>query len=474
MGKSVKLDKENIEDILPLTPMQEGMLFYYLKDSDSDYYFEQLCLNISGNINPEAIEKAWNHVAENNGMLRTIYRWEKLEKPVQIVLKHHYIPIKQYNFSRSGNSKQQQLLNEAIQKDREEKIDLEAAPFRIILCKLKENEYEMVISNHHILYDGWSNVILLKEFLTAYDSIYANREPKRVGKNQFKEYIKWIQKQDNKMQEAYWREYLKQFDTKTVLIKESKEENRKDRQQRYTKLLSQHLNEQIYRRIKEQKITLAGLLYSAWGILLQRYSNSEDVIFGTTVSGRTAKIPGIEDMIGLFINTLPLRINASSEDEIFKLLNRVDEMLRNRETYESTPLVDIVAQSEIHVSQSLFDSIVVIENYPLDKAFNEEYTYIKVNSYRAFETTNYDLTLEIKTFNNIELNFNYSDGIFTHETIQRIAGHYEAILKGLIEDPGKKLSEIEMLKVEEKKQILDAFNDSYTEYPKDKSIQELF
>jgi hypothetical protein len=159
-----RLDPKRIENILALTPLQEGMLFHYLKDPGSDYYFEQLTLQISGEIDVQRFEKAWNFVIETNEMLRTVFRWEKLETPIQIILKEHILHPGYYDLSGLDANEKKKKSEEIKSKDREKKLNLREVPFRVTLRRIGKDKYEMIISNHHILYDGWSNGIILKEF----------------------------------------------------------------------------------------------------------------------------------------------------------------------------------------------------------------------------------------------------------------------------------------------------------------------
>jgi iturin family lipopeptide synthetase B len=212
-----KLDKNIIEDILPLTPLQEGMLFHYLRDPGSDLYFEQLSLAISGNIDDELFKESWDVVIRTNEMLRTVFRWENVENPLQIVLKEQQFQPQYYDLSGKEINEAARALEEIKVKDREKQFDLQEVPFRIILCKVRENKYEMILSNHHILYDGWSNGILLKEFFSAYNDLCRGKESTKPGKAKFKDFIKWMQNQDKNEQEKFWKDYLKGFEAQTGL-----------------------------------------------------------------------------------------------------------------------------------------------------------------------------------------------------------------------------------------------------------------
>ena len=186
-----KLDKKNIEEILALIPTQEGMLFHYLKNPESDYYFEQLSLEISGEINTGIFEKAWNFVVETNEMLRIIYRWEKVEYPMQIILKKHQLQPKYHDLTAEEDNEKFNQVEKIKAEDRREKFDLQEVPFRVTLCRLEKTKSIMIISNHHILYDGWSNGIILKEFFDAYNDLSNEKELVKPAKIKFKEFIKW-------------------------------------------------------------------------------------------------------------------------------------------------------------------------------------------------------------------------------------------------------------------------------------------
>jgi hypothetical protein len=215
---------------------------------------------------------------------------------VQIILKKYQVQPIFHDFSTTGidENYKLKLIEEIKDKDRKNKFDLSSVPFRIMLCKIHENKYEMIVSNHHILYDGWSNRIILKEFFSFYNHLVQKKSPLKSQKHKYKEYISWIQGQDVQKQREYWTRYLKGFDTKSELsIKRRKWKNintAASGNSHCNVKFSKKLKEKSEIFIKSHKITLACLLYSAWGILLQRYNNSDDVIFGTTVSGRSSGV----------------------------------------------------------------------------------------------------------------------------------------------------------------------------------------
>ncbi|MCK4763383.1 MAG: amino acid adenylation domain-containing protein, partial [Candidatus Aminicenantes bacterium] len=469
-----KLDKKKIRDIFALTPMQEGMLFHYLKNPAGDLYFEQLNLRISGSIEKELFEKAWGIVVANNELLRTVFRWQKVEKPVQVVLKEHQPEIRYYDsLSDPRHPVPAVLPRSGLEGAPAGCFDLTQVPFRVTLCKIEEGQYEMIISNHHILYDGWSTGIILREFFAAYEASAAGKEPQKPVKTKFKEYIKWLKDRDQGEQERYWKNYLAGFDAPTVLSVKRPGGKEISAAGNFKTRLAKDFRVKLEDCAKEHKVTPASLLYSAYGILLQKYDNSDDVIFGATAAGRAAKIKGIEDMVGLFINTLPLRVESESGETVVDLLKRVNEAVQKREQYETTPLVDIKAYSPLDSTEELFDSIVVIENYPINTAALQG-SRLSIESYSMFEMSNYDLTVAIALSDEIEINFIYNAGLFPGEVVERLSAHFCAVLQEMIAAPGKEVGAVEMLSAQEKKQILIEFNDTKADYPAGKTIPQLF
>ena len=473
-------DKKDIQDILPLTPMQEGMLFHYLKEPASDLYFEQLSLAVSGNMAAELCKKAWNAVIDANEMLRTAFRWEKLENPVQIILKVFRLQPLYFDLTGGDADNTNKRLDALKSNDRQMKFDLREVPFRVALCKTGEDHYEMIISNHHILFDGWSTGIILEEFFNAYNAFAMGKEWVKPVKTGFKEFVKRYHAPasdtDIGEQENFWGNYLAGIETPTELsLKKGGKRKGSIRGTGNVRLTFDNVERRdLDSFIKNYKITLASLFYCAWGILLQKYNNGDDVIFGTTTAGRPGSIPGIEKMVGLFINTIPLRIQMDSNDPIPALLSRIDDALQVRVKYEHTPLADIKKYSDLTGSEELFDSIVVIENYPLDNGLILKNGILKVDSYSLRETTHYDLTILVKIFTAVEVNFSYNRDSLDDETAARLPVHFKSLVWDMMKHPGKKICAIDILTEAEKKQLLYDFNNTAADYPREKTIHRLF
>jgi acyl carrier protein len=457
-----KLEKKIIEDIFALTPMQEGMLFHYLKEPESNQYFEQLSLAISGEIDVETFKKAWNFVIETNEILRAVFRWEKVETPVQIILKEHKLQPGYYDFSGYAVREKKRKLEEIKVNDKKQKFDLRNVAFRVTLCKLEKDKYEIIISNYHILYDGWSSGIILREFFNAYNDL-ANGSPLvKPIKTKFKEFVKWIQKQDTNREENFWREYLKDFDTNRGLALKRKKKKEIKSKGSHEFEFPFEVKDGLEDFVKKHKISLASLLYCAWGMLLQKYNSSNDVLFDTTVSGRTAKIEGIEDIVGLFINTLPLRVRAYPGEEISRLLSRIDQSLQQRREFENSSLLHINEYLDTCFKENLFDSVVVIENYPLDlnRILRQGSSALSINSFSFSGSTYYDLTVIITPFEDYKVNITYNRELFDEESLLRLFKLFTGIIHDMLTNPGKKVDETGVAAEEERSRLLAVLSDA--------------
>ncbi len=459
MSTSDKIDKNNVEDIVALTSTQEGMLFHYITEPNSEMYFEQLSLRLQGELKVDLLKQAWKFVISTNEMLRTIFRWKNVEKPMQIVLKEFEPDIRDYDFSYMDISRKEEMLSDLRETLRKEKIDIGAKPYRIILCIVSKQEIEMIICNHHIIYDGWSNMIILKELFEAYEQLSNGSIPKAPVKNKFKEYIRWIQRQDKIKQEEFWKDYLLGI-TESTWLPYDEQLTESCGVKKHTIQLTADTKENIMLFTGENRLTPATVFYTSWGILLQKINFNDHCVFGTTVSGRTPEIKAIEDIVGLMINTIPLRVNFAEEETFMDILRKVDRYLINRQEYEASSITDIKKYINFDRRQNLFNSIMVIENYPLDKSLNSEEGIIKIQSYSMFEITNYALTIGITYGEDIIIDFIYDCSLFSEKTIVQISELYTQILKEMLNNSKARLFDIQLLTKEDTK----AIKEKYTKY----------
>ncbi|MCP4151195.1 MAG: hypothetical protein GY757_25855, partial [bacterium] len=455
-----KSQKKNIVNILALTPMQEGMLFHYLKEPGSGLYFEQLSLELTGTVEKEYFEKAWNTLIQANGMLRTQFRWERIKKPVQVILKQHIVKPRYRRYSGPLSKDSRGWLEEIKSTDREEGFDLRQIPFRITLCQLEPNRSVMIVSNHHILYDGWSSGIILKEFFSAYEQLLKGEQPALTAKTGFQEYIKWHRDRDTKKENRYWKNYLKELAAK----KEPRQKTNKSLQKRDEVkttgnchcTIPEKTRNKLDRFLQNRDITLASLLYSVWGILIKQYDTAGEILFDTSVSGRSAKIKGIEDMVGLFINTLPVYMETKPGDTVTGFLERTGKMLQEWNQYENSSRHKINEYMEEirRTRQNRVDSVMVIENYPLDKIAIKAGRALSVKTFSYSGRTLYDITALITVFEGLKIDLTYNKKLFDKEAAEKMCGYYAQLLEKIADSPENNLEELELVPEEERRRLL--------------------
>jgi tyrocidine synthetase-3 len=437
MDRAEAFDQNNIKDIFALTPMQQGMLSHYLQSPGGDLYFEQLCLELAGQVERRLFEQAWQVVAEENEMLRTVFHWDKLKQPVQVVLKEVDFKPRYFDLTHPVPS-----LEEIRSRDRQEKFDLQQPAFRVTLAKIAGTDYRMIITNHHILFDGWSSGIILSEFLGAYHALCRGETPPRSVKTRFREFVKYLKNLDVDAQREFWRRYLDGLNSNREYSpgRQKTGESAGTGNRRFK--WDRDRVDRLETFLQTHRLTAAAFLNTAWGLLLQKYNGSRDVVFDTTVSGRSAKLKGIEEMVGLFINTLPLRVRTWPDEPILDVLKRLNSHLQEREAYEHTPLT-LVHEYTAGAQQDLrFDSVVVLENYPLNDRLRQGDGPLAVTSHWIVEKTHHDVTLIITLYDGIEVSVTYNERLWPGEGIEGLWHYFMKIVDQMLSRPDRRAAAI--------------------------------
>ncbi|MCP4217864.1 MAG: amino acid adenylation domain-containing protein [bacterium] len=469
-----KLERKDIEDIIALTPLQEGILFHYLREPDGEHYFQLLSLEVTGDIDREIFEKAWNHVVRDNQALRSLFRWEKVDNPIQVVLKSYTHQPGFYDYSHLDETESLRKLDVLLEEQQRLKFNLADVPFRVTLCRQAKEKYTIIICWHHILYDGWSNGIVLQEVFSAYGTMARGGGVEPVKKTGLKEFVKWMGGRDAQADAAYWRDYLNGLESGSVLsIKETAGAAGGEGGDVLFKISKQD-KDRMEAVVRENKLTLAALLNTAAGVLLQIYGNTDDVALGTVVSGRGGKIKGIEEMVGLFINTLPLRVQTAPHETAGQLLEKVNTALQRQKIFENTPLLKIKEYAGLRSGDEMFDVIVAVENYPLDTEAIGESCDLSVSGWHMEEKSEYDLNIAVMLTAEMEFHFTYNAACFSVDDIHSMFTHLKRIMELVSRNPQLEVSQLDIMSQEERRRVLFEFNAAGTDYPRDAVIYDLF
>ncbi|MBW4685858.1 MAG: amino acid adenylation domain-containing protein [Komarekiella atlantica HA4396-MV6] len=471
----MSVKNKNIEDFYPLSPMQQGILFHSLA-AKSGIYFEQFSLTIQGKLNIPEFRRAWQYVVERHSILRTCFVWEGLKEPVQIVHRQVSLPWQEYNWQHLSLEEQQQKLELFWQSDRSRGLELTQPPLmRFTLVQLSDNSYNFTWSHHHLLLDGWSVPLVFKEVFACYKAFNNGQDVDLEPIRPYRDYIVWLQQQNLFEAETFWRQLLKGFTAPTQLLVNqgarkllTQTDDSKEREVKLSVVTTARLQSLA----KQHQLTLNTLVQGAWALLLSRYSGQEDVVFGAVTSGRPPTLAKVESMVGLLINTLPIRAQVSPEEFILPWLGKIRDQLVEARQYEYTPLVKVQGWSEVPKDLSLFESIVVFENYPIDASLLEQNLNLKIKDFHAFERTNYPITLTVIPGENLLLKITCSDRFDTN-TITRMLGHLQTLLENMLTKTQQRLGELSLLTEAERHQLLVEWNDTEVKYPQ-QCIHELF
>ncbi|MBS4078114.1 non-ribosomal peptide synthase/polyketide synthase [Pseudomonas rustica] len=461
---------QSVDDIYPLSPMQQGMLFHTLLEQGGGDYINQMRLDVDG-VDPQRFRAAWQAVVDAHDILRTGFFWQgDLDQPVQVVQRHLDVPFRVLDWSAQADL--DATLQTLADDERAQGLDLSAAPLlRLILVRIAADRHHLIYTNHHILMDGWSSAQLLGEVLQHYSGEAVARPSGR-----YRDYIGWLQKQDAGAAQAFWLQQLRELDEPVRLAQVFAAPTQNVEPHAYAQHRVQLDSEQTQRLsdfARDAKVTVNTLVQAAWLLLLQRYSGKSCVAFGATVSGRPADLLGVEQQIGLFINTLPVIASPRPEQRLGDWLHGVQAQNLALREFEHTALFDIQRWAGLG-GEALFDTILVFENYPISEALEQSSLQgLRFGAVDNLEQTNYPLTLSVSLAAELAVQFSYQCAQFTAASVEQMGLHLQRLMLQMIDGSERALGELNLLDAAETDQQLLAWNASAAPWPESRCIHRL-
>ncbi|MDP9122406.1 MAG: condensation domain-containing protein, partial [Acidobacteriota bacterium] len=449
----------DLEDLYELSPMQQGMLFHTLHAPASGVYCEQFSCTLSGELDAAALERAWSAVAARHPVLRTAFYWEEVDKPLQAVYHSVEIPWRYDDWSGTSAGEQDRRFEEFLAADRRRGFELGAAPLlRLALFRLGSGEHRFVLTFHHLLMDGWGVPLVFSEVFAHYAAFCHGEVPHLPRPRPYREYITWLQLQDAALPQSFWRHELAGFASPTPLPWDLGP-GRVGTPAERDLLLAERLSAALQRFVRDAQLTLNTVMQGAWAIALARSAGEDEVVFGATVAGRPAALPGVESMIGLFINTLPVRVTVEPGAELTGWLRRLQERHASARRFEHTPLVDIQGWSDVPRGLPLFESLLVFENFPVDSSSEAVRSDgLRVGDLKSIEITNYPLTLQVIPRGLVLLRLSYDSGRFSTAAVTGLLEQLETLLTAMAERPAARLRELPILSPGARHQLLREWN----------------
>jgi amino acid adenylation domain-containing protein/non-ribosomal peptide synthase protein (TIGR01720 family) len=451
----------DLEDVYELSPTQQGLLFHGLVEPTNDAYFNQLTCVLRGPLDIRAFQEAWREVTARHAALRTSFHWKDVEQPLQVVHSQVEIPWVVEDWSTLSADEQDRRWTAQAEEDRRRAFDLSAAPLmRCTLSRIADEAYRFRWSQHHLLLDGWSASIVLGDVLAAYDAIRQGRHFDAPVPPPFRQNIRWLQQQDRAAAERFWRRELGGFTTPPPLVvglPEMRGEVETGRFGEAELRVPDALASRLVALAAANQITLSTLFQGVWALLLSQYGGEADVVFGAIVSGRATALERSAEMVGLFINTVPVRARLDAEAPLSAWLRDLQRAGAEREVYSYSSLADVQRWSDVEGGTPLFETIVIFENYPVAAALADAGGTVSVAGVQAFEPNNYPLTFVVTPGASLGLKIMFDAGRFDGATIDRTLGHVHALLSALADDPHVRIGALSILTAAERAAI-DGWN----------------
>ncbi|NIM10642.1 MAG: amino acid adenylation domain-containing protein [Candidatus Aminicenantes bacterium] len=441
-----------IEAIYPLTPMQKTMLYYSLSGTNKEVFFIQYLLGWQGTIENSLMETSVNTLVERHDIFRTNFIYEGLDQPRQIVLKHRRVEFNYEDMSGCREEEKALYLEECRKRDRERGFDLSKDMLlRVSLFRVDVNSYYLMWSKHYILMDGWCVGIVFNELGQIYEGLRTGNPIQLEEVTPYRNFVAWLEQQDKAAGFRFWENYLADYHhqgglvpTKPGPVKPLKEGEYNF--ETYTFEIAKEEIDAVKQLAADCEVTLNMVFQTLWGILLQKYNNRDDVVFGAVVSGRPPEIKGIENMVGLFINTVPVRVKVHQDYKFSQLLRNMQENSTAAKSYEYLTFTEILAKCEL--KENIIDNLMTFQNFVLMEQFKGIYN-TQGNTAPAsrvetslFHQSNYNFNIIITPFTPFQVTFMYNASAYEEAFLKRIQQHLREILRLVIENKDIQLKDI--------------------------------
>ncbi|MFD9498283.1 amino acid adenylation domain-containing protein [Streptomyces sp. NPDC060035] len=427
-------DLDGIEAVYPLTEMQKGMLFHSLLDPDSGVYFEQFLYAVDGEVDLDAYHQAWQQVVDRHEILRVWIATKGLSEPLQAVQNTAELGWTVLDWSGRTEAEQAELLEGYLDEDRRRGFAYDRAPlFRLTLVRLGATSYKLVMSYHHLILDAWSLFVLLRDSLEIYHSKLEGRLPELRPTRSFGDYVAFLEQEDIAGARDYWMNRLAGFRRPTVIGRSAQLGLSASSQEMHAEArldLGEELTERLLAFGRANQLTLNSLVQGAWAVVVGGCSGQDDVCFGITITHRPVALAGVEDIVGIFINSLPMRVGLEPEQPIGRWLQQIQRTQVAARSHDHYPLPLIQQRTDLPSGQPLFESLLIFENFPRGTGWSGR-GGVNVRQERYVGWTNYPFAIEAMPEEQLFFQVKYDLAFFDAESVDRILGAFRGVLESI-------------------------------------------
>ena len=458
-------DGKSVEDVYPLTPTQSGMLFHSL--DEPGVYVSHFAIEVTGVDDPDVLARAWQATVDRTPVLRTSVLWEDLPEPLQVVHRDVRAPIEHHDLRDLSDTARADRARELWDRCLRQEFDLATAPLlRLDLLRLDDSTVEVLLSSHHLLLDGWSFSDLLSEVFARHALLTGDRTVVLKRRRPFRDYVRWLADQDAEAAATHWRGMLAGFSTPTPLptTRTPAADHQARSSRSHDVVIPLDRSRALFEYARNARLTVNTLVQGAWAIMLERHGGESDVCFGATVFGRPATLTGADEIIGLFINTLPVRVRVDGSQRLDTWLRQLQEAQVESQNHGHVSLAQARRWSDLTGGTTLFDSIVVFENYPYDSDFATRHG-LGLRAFRGQEHTHYPLSLTAYTTDELHLSIGYDPDLFDDDTAARLGERLRTLLDAFVDQPDSTVGALPVLGADERRDVLETWNDTAVELP---------
>ena len=454
----------NIEAVYGLTPLQEGILYHSLKSPDPGVYLGQYSAVLEGPVDPEILQGCWRQVLGRHATLRTLFAWKRQsDRPLQVVRARVALPWHFEDWSVHSASECETLWQNYFDDQRAQGFVLDRAPlFRVALFRVAPQVHRFLFCYHHLLFDGWSLRILLDEVSRIYAASIAGRALVLAEPGCFEDYVHWLDSRDWSAADRYWGQVLGDLESPTRLEFPASERRRTQAGVAFQAVgheLSSGLLDQLQGFARAQRLTFGSVFLGAWSLLLARYSQSDDVVFGTVQAGRPTELAGAQFMVGLCISTIPVRTKLESELGVGTWLQELQLQQVAARDHQHMPLPRAQRVSGLPAGEELFETLLVYQGVP-EAAQNDQPWGLREEQF--LEYGNYALALLVRPGNPFMVTVVHNLDRIDQAAANRVAGHFEQVLRSFVDDPDARIGAIDVLLPQEREKLVNDWSGAPT------------
>lgn len=444
---------KNVDDLLPLAPLQELMFAHALAEPHSSLLIEHFRATLAGALDVAALREAWQAVAARHAMLRAAPAWEGLKKAVLVVRRQIEVPWQELDWRTMSDDEQQRELATLLDDDRRQGFDLAKAPlWRVRILRLSDARWQLLWTCHHLVLDGWSLGIVLREVFSAYAQLQQGDVPRLAPAGSFRDYHAWLGQQDTAAAERFWQEQLAGWQPTRALPIERQpfEPPSADRgHAEIERRLSTAATAKLQEVARGWRAGGGAIVQAACAVLLGRYFEREEVLFGTAVAGRPHAVPRVDTIVGPFVNNVPLRIRVALQDRVSEFCARLQQAGTAAQPHEHVSLEQISRAAGITDGRPLFDTLVVFENYPLGETSSRQVGDLLVSDLHGSTTSAYPLTFIAVLGEAWRLRLLYDRQRYDDTTASRLLEQMSTLLECMSERPDARVGELSLAAKEE-------------------------